>query len=103
MAPEAADGHGTFGFWVAVCFIVNYVMGSVCACHFITFWLLHVWVYGRGCFVAQGFLSIPSGFIAVGLVAGPAILFLFAFLCNTTCTMLLEAMARGHLYNMVSF
>ena len=56
-----------------------------------------------GCFVAQGFLSIPSGFIAVGLVAGPAILFLFAFLCNTTCTMLLEAMARGHLYNMVSF
>jgi len=67
-----SNGHGKdegFGFWVAVAFTVNYIMGT-------------------------GFLTLPWAFSKAGVALGIIVLFCMSFLCNITKDFVLEALAR---------
>lgn len=60
--------HG-FGFWTAVAFTVNYIMGC-------------------------GFLGVPQAFVASGILLGPLTILTFGYLMNLTKDFVLDAMAR---------
>ena len=65
------SGHmeGGFSYWVGVSFCVNYIMGC-------------------------GFLAIPFNFVHTGVLLGPLVILVFAFIMNISKDYMLEAMGR---------
>jgi hypothetical protein len=69
-APTAtAPMEGGFSYWVGVSFCVNYIMGC-------------------------GFLAIPYNFVHTGVILGPIVILVFAFIMNISKDYMLEAMGR---------
>lgn len=67
---ETQKEEAKFGYWVAVSFTVNYIMGC-------------------------GFLGVPDAFLKSGVLLGPVVMVCFAILCNLSKDYLLEVMSRA--------
>jgi hypothetical protein len=68
-SPASAPMEGGFSYWVGVSFCVNYIMGC-------------------------GFLAIPYNFVHTGVILGPIVILVFAFIMNISKDYMLEAMGR---------
>jgi hypothetical protein len=66
---NARPMEGGFSYWVGVSFCVNYIMGC-------------------------GFLAIPYNFVHTGILLGPIVILVFAFIMNISKDYMLEAMGR---------
>ena len=67
--PASSPMEGGFSYWVGVSFCVNYIMGC-------------------------GFLAIPYNFVHTGVLLGPLVILVFAFIMNISKDYMLEAMGR---------